>query len=187
MWLRIRMEKNPNPQNPFHFVYPRILAYNFLKMKTNSYSVNVSQCIHVKQCFLLLKLKHTYCPEMPTIFYKRELSSTAQNYSKGPLWSCSVLLAVTDMNWIPATKSKFGFKFTAVSLCWTRFTLQVYNPLHFAGLWSGFWNTALEQNRFCGPGTAFSRSWQPILEAIWVSQVWREAGQLLRSLSCLYY
>lgn len=130
MWLRIRMKKTPNPQNPFHFVYPRILVYNFLKMKTNSYSVNVSQCIHVKQCFLLLKLKHTYCPEMPTIFYKRELS-TAQNYSKGPLWSCSVLLAVADMNWIPATKSKFGFKFTAVSLCWTRFTLQVYNPLHF--------------------------------------------------------
>lgn len=155
MWLRIKMKRT------FHFVYPRILFYNFWKMKTNSYSVNVSQCIHAKQCFLLLKLKRIYCPEMTTIFYKRELS-TVQNYSKGALWSYSVLLAVMDMNQSPATKSKFGFKFTAVSLYWTRYTLQVYTPLHFTRLWSGFWNTALEQIRFRSPGTAFSWSWHSL-------------------------
>lgn len=64
MWLRIKMKKT------FCFVYPRILSYNFQNMKTNSYSVNVPQCIHAKQCFLLLKQKHTSCPEMTAIFYK---------------------------------------------------------------------------------------------------------------------
>lgn len=94
-------------------------------------------------------------------FLQRELS-TAQHYSKGALWSYSVLLAVMDMNQIPATKSKFRFKFTAVALYWTRSTLQVCIPLHFTRPWSGFWNTALEQIRFHGPGTAFSRSWHSL-------------------------
>lgn len=90
----------------------------------------------------------------PPVFTKREVSPT-QNCSKGDLWSYSMLLAGMDMNHV-CTQNQVGFKVTAVPLYWTRFILQLCIPLRFSRLWWGFWNTALEHIRFCGPGTAFS-------------------------------
>lgn len=83
-------------------------------------------------------------------FLQRELSAP-QNYSKEALGSNILLPAVTDTNQMPATTAKLGFKFTAVSFYWTRFTLQVYTPLHITRLWAEFLNTVLEQIRYHGP------------------------------------
>lgn len=94
-------------------------------------------------------------------FLQRELSAP-QNYSKEALWSSILLLAVRDMNQMPATIAKFGFQLTAVSFYWTRFTLQVYTPLHIKRLWAEFWNTVLEQIRYHGPDTAFSQPWRSL-------------------------
>lgn len=94
-------------------------------------------------------------------FLQRELS-TPQNYSKGALWSYILLLAVMDTNQMPATKAKFGSKFTAMSFCWTRFTLQVYTPLCITRWWVEFGNTVLQQIRYHGPGTAFSQPWHSL-------------------------
>lgn len=94
-------------------------------MKTNSYSVNMTQCMH--PFYYLLKLKQACYPEMATLFFQKGTMKCTELFKQGFMIPQHAA-AVTDMNRSPETKSKFRFKLTAEQLHGIRLTFQFDAP-----------------------------------------------------------
>lgn len=156
-------------------------------MKTNSYSLNISQCIYAKQCFILLKLKHTYCPEMTTFFLQKGTINCTELFKRGfMILQCAASRYGHEPD--PCNQMQVRIQIP----CCISLLDQVYSPsLHSLTLYK----TVIWILKYCIGTNRIQWSWysifmvltQPVLESTWISQIWREAGQLLGSLSCLYY